>query len=481
MTKQKPLVIDKWETGVNINPYSGFSTMVGVNNSKGTVKMNLSSFSSTTTTGCPKYFTYDGIYIYTITDSGYIYYYNNSSWINVGGCPITITYGTGIKYFNGRIFVSNGSQIAMYNPGGSSWYVTTFNLSTNSNYTPMTICEDNILYIGNGNIVASINASFTFTAVALTLPTEYTITSLVELGDQLYGGMLNITRTKSDIFSWDRTLTSSFLLPIRINDSGIYQMVVKNNLLYFLSGGLGNFYESNGSTATKIGSIGDLMRPVDTTSNDYFFFQQNPSTLNIGFSPGGMTILNEKILIGLTIQSTTGGHSGYYPFGVWSYNTDLKTWRIENILPTGDSQQTNKTLEVGGIIKFSDYQYMFGYRKDFTGTPTSGVALTTGYSSDYSSYFESAIYEIGTEFIPKTFQNIEIKLTKPLVLGQGIQLKYRNRPTDDWILIKTIDFTTFGGIKKTSVPFAGSGDYIQIRGEFSGGALTPELIEVRLI
>jgi len=108
---------------------------------------------------------------------------------------------------------------------------------------------------------------------------------------------------------------------------------------------------------------------------------------------------------------------------------------------------------------------------------TYGLDLTTAtsfaYGTNYSGYFESALYTVGTNLTPRTFSEIEFVLAKELATGEGIQIKYRVNLTDTWTTIGTYTFTSLGAITSYHEPSAiPPCDMVQIRIELLGTSTT---------
>lgn len=88
---------------------------------------------------------------------------------------------------------------------------------------------------------------------------------------------------------------------------------------------------------------------------------------------------------------------------------------------------------------------------------TYGLDLTTNtsyaYTTDYSGYFETPLYTVGTYHGKKGFTEIEILFAKDLATGEGIKLEYRVNLTDSFTAVKTRDggtltltFATLGAV-----------------------------------
>ena len=60
------------------------------------------------------------------------------------------------------------------------------------------------------------------------------------------------------------------------------------------------------------------------------------------------------------------------------------------------------------------------------------------YGTDYSGYFVTPLYQVGTAQLPYKFTSLEFQLVKPLRTGEGIQISYRDDLTASFTVIRTV-------------------------------------------
>lgn len=79
-----------------------------------------------------------------------------------------------------------------------------------------------------------------------------------------------------------------------------------------------------------------------------------------------------------------------------------------------------------------------------------GLDLTTAtsyaYTTNYSGYFDSPLYVVGSIKNLRSFEEIEFELAKTLATGEGIQISYRTNLTASFTTIGTYTFANLGAI-----------------------------------
>jgi hypothetical protein len=116
-----------------------------------------------------------------------------------------------------------------------------------------------------------------------------------------------------------------------------------------------------------------------------------------------------------------------------------------------------------------------------------GIDLTTNtsyaYSTDYSGYFVSPLYTVGSSLSKRKFTEIEFQLARPIRASEGIKLEYRLDLTASFTTIKTFAYAdaNVGSITSksliTEVPHdIKPGEQVQFRVSILGSSTTtPEL------
>lgn len=319
---------------------------------------------------------------------------------------------------------------------------------------PIIVGQDNIVYIGNGGFVASFPLSHFAAQVdgvtplltgsgintaALTLAQGHYVRSMAELGKWLMVGSQggssiydSVNVKLGRIFPWDRT-SPTFNLPVIFNENGINSMLQVGNILYISAGTRGRIYYTDSTNYTQI-------KRLPFTTNRQF------GAVLFGY-PNAMQFHNGELLTGASTGADT------YPskslMGVYSMfltpiqigNTIIQYPVVMRNSPSTLSVGSTQVLKIGAILSTSNDQLYIGWQDG----STYGVDVldSTLYSS-YSSFIETQFYTVGSVLDKKTFKNMEISLTNPLIAGQQIRISWRGNLNDSWTSLGTFDSTNFG-------------------------------------
>lgn len=436
--------------------------------------------------GFTKYMVDDTNRVYKTSDGG-------STWTVIGdGSNGTGQNGTGAGQGLAmwkNYLISIGSGVDAYGPLDSSpVWTKNFTFASISLsyanlpfYCPAFASIDGCVYIGNGNVVHKIaeatapfapgtGASFTVTASAITLGSQYNVYHIRDVGQFLAIGtaisVLSIQafEQSADIFPYDRS-TLTLGIPIKVPENDVQQMISAKGRLYFFAGTLGKFYVTDLSSYEEVFELPDYLYDAQA-GNPIFFY------------PGGIMYSGGKIYFTFGSNGGTNQHN----IGVWSYNLKTKALQIENIISTGRDGSSN-SLFVSAITPLNGKQILYGWRDlsaSGTGYGTDYIDGSNRYTS-YAAYIESALFRIGEMFAFSAIGYIEFILTKPLASGQGVRIKWRKSLSDNWTTLATIDFATYGavyGYKISAVSLKKLG-FLQVRAELTtSGSTSPELAAV---
>src|SRR3990167_6565065 len=235
-----------------------------------------------------------------------------------------------------------------------------------------------------------------------------------------------------DIFSWFRS-AGSFGQPVLIHEYGIHAMKNVGNSLIVLAGTTGVIYRSDGVNATMMGKL-----PVDLSGGKY-----------IEFYPGALTYYKNKIFfcIGHTALTVGGAATTIAGMGVYSLETTSKG-NILNLehLSSALTDGSAASVKCSALLPISDETLLLGWRS----ATTYGIDLTTeasfAYTTDYSGFFESPLYPVGSLLQLKTPTEIEFNLARPLRTDEAVRLAYRTDLTASFTTIATHTFATAGAV-----------------------------------
>jgi hypothetical protein len=476
-TKDNSLMISAPRQGIAQSPHIGFGDVrnLDIYSVPGIAKLNNILVKKTGTTvdaqvwwmvqnpaNTAEFFALDanGV-VYTSTDSG-------ATWSEVsdrGGA------GQGLAIWNGYLFVAETTTIDVYGPLASSptWTDNWKTIDSDTLWHPMFVSKnDGKLYGGAGRYVFSLEElttfdpssapTYTFTQQALDLPENYRIKCIEELGNNLMLGTWqgsNVYDLRvADIFPWDRS-SASFGQPIVMAEFGVHAMRNTGNSLVVLAGINGTIFRCDGVNAYPIGQL-----PQDLSGGKY-----------LEFYPGAIENYKNKVFFGVG----QGGSTAIPGMGVYSlYQTSKgNILNLEHLVSTLSDGSTNP-LKPTALLPVTRDILLVGWRDN----ATYGIDLTTAtsyaYTTNYSGYFESPLYMVGTLFNSMAYTELEFQLAKKLAAGEGIQVKYRTDLTESFTTVGTYTFNLLGAITAHKIKTSGIRpcQMIQIRVELLGTNIT---------
>lgn len=483
--KEQDLIINNFQQGIADSLLFGFSDMrnVDIFSTPGILKLGLQATkqSSTTVVAMPINIVRNPLNgdlfasdtngkIYTSTDVGF-------TWSVIAASPNSA--GTrGLFIYRDYLFVILLTTISVYGPlsGGAAWTNNfgTITLNATGNHYSI-IGQDDIAYICDGRYIDSLTevsgktfapadaTTYTFLTKALTLPKQYTAYCLAELGKNLMiGTFVGTSQTQNkiaDIFPWDRSSTS-FTLPIRLQENGINQLLTVGNNMY-IQAGIKNFmYVTNGFVVQEVKQL----RHLNFVSGDYV----------VSF-PAAIMFHQGRVVFG-----TANGNGNPYPMGVFSIRNGALV--MENTISTGNVGSSTD-VKIGSLFSLDGDTYLIGWGDGSTfGIDKVGISLYK--TAAYGAYVDSKLFSVGTAGQLKTYTILEMELATPLTTGQGVRISYRKNNSSSFTTLSTFDYTTYAGeISFTDKASIVDASQIQIRIELTTGSsssTTPQVLSVRL-
>lgn len=489
--KIKPLIIEAPRQGIAPSPHVGFGNMrnIDVVSKAGVARLNtiLVKESGTTVDAQVKWIVKNPAApanLYALDSNGVVYTSADSgdSWSEVSDREGA---GQGLAVWKDYLFVAEGDKIDVYGPlsGSAAWSDDWATFGGNDTaWQPMLVSKlDGKLYIGDGRYVATVeedsgqnfapgtDATYTFTDKALTLPEDYRIKCLAELGNNLMIGTwmgTNIYDNKiADIFPWDGT-SESYNNPIQINENGVNAMINIGGALYVLAGIDGRIYKSNGVQAWPIGEI--PLSVADISGGKYL----EPY-------PGAIMNFKGRLFFGIGSQSTDG-------MGIYSLleTSDGNILNLEHFISTETTGGANPLI-IGALLGITRDRFVVGWRDNTTYGIDRLSTTSYLYTTSYSGYFESPLYQVGTYLNKRKFNQMEFYLAKELATSEGIQIKYRINLTDNWTTVGTYTTANIGSGKTSyhtqqiNIPEC---EQLQLRVELLGtSTTTPEFRSLTLL
>lgn len=493
------LTIQAPKQGIAQSPHVGFANMrnIDVTSIPGIVALNNIQVkkSSTTVTDQINWLVRHPVTtteVYALGNTGNVYKSSDSgaTWALMTGFTAG-GHGNGMVIFKNYLIVARDAFLDICGDGtatgitNANWSNSWKAIDSDVLWHPMIISKnDSKVYGGAGRYVFSLDentgqtfapgtaASFTFTSQALDLPSPYRIKCLEELGNNLMCGTWQGTAMTdirvADIFPWDRS-SSSFGQPISIDDYGVHAMKNTGTSLIVLAGTSGTIRKSDGANSYIAGQI-----PTDIRGGKY-----------IEFYPGSIVSYKGKVFFG----TGQGGTTAVPNQGIYSLNQTGQgsVLNMEHSVSTLNDGTTNP-LKVTALLPITRDTLLSGWRDD----TTYGIDLTTAtsyaYTTDYSGYFETPLYTVGTSLKLTKYTNIEFQLVRPLRTGEGIKIEFRDDLTASYTTLNTYDYTTWSDIvSHNSTFYVTTNDIpavetIQLKISLLGSATTsPELKSVTLM
>lgn len=447
----KPIVINKWQSGVGESANTGFASIknADINSYPGSVIPSylLVKESGAVVDAEVRNIVYDpdndsfhavdtnGIY-YKSTDSG-------DTWVETSGPTAGVGQEHKLVFWKGHLFSfrnnsSTQTTVDYSADGGSSWtngwWVITHASTSTVDDIVLFGSDDNQLYIGTGNTLHSVQektgqvfsaaSSATYTQrtnILTTLSRDVIITSITDLRDKLLIGVKGSDPDKNiaTIYPWDRT-SSSYNLPIHINDSGIKAMITVGSTTYFFAGSSGSLYVTNGTTAGFVKKLSKETFAIDINDsidifNDAIFHKDN------------------KIYFAAT-------KAGNVPAGIWVYN--ILTGSMHCEVQASGWTSTNTVHRIRSVVPIANTeQYIVGWINTDSGS-TYGIDKINS-SRSLALEIISPMYIVGDSRNPRTFERVEWIADRAFTGSSSdkLTISYRTENGGSWTSIRAWDAT----------------------------------------
>lgn len=430
--------------GISQSPHQGFGDcrQLDIDSIPGIAQLNtiMSKVSGTTVDAQPLWFARDPDTPANIgvLDSNGVFYKSTDSGANWTEISDRDGAGQGLIIKWGYAFVCETTTIDVIKMSDNSVTNNWQTIDSDALWHPMIVSSnDGKIYGGAGRYIFTIEelttfdpanaATYTFTQQALDLPKSYRIKCLAELGNNLMigtwqGTTVNQVRV-ADIFPWDRSSTS-FGQPVKLDEFGVHALLNTGNSLTVLAGIEGVIYRCDGVNAFPIARL-----PQALTGTKY-----------LEFFPGAIMNFKRKVFFGVSWTSSAIPGMGVYSVRDTSKGTVLN---LEHLPSTGNDGTTN-AMVIGCLLPVTHNTCLVGWRDSSTYGLDLSSATSYAYGTDYSGFFDSPLYEVGTDKSKWKPIAAELHLGRPLRTGEGVQLQYRTSLADSFTTIKTMAFADNG-------------------------------------
>lgn len=383
-------------------------------------------------------------------------------------------------------YVEGGSGkigIVSRKTGSAVWHAAKITSLTATHYIKLLKAQDGYIYFTNGRYIGRITniseaagvVTVTSTSNALDLTLGVYATTICELGgDLLVGAQKGLNyEAKVDfqfanIYKWDRT-SSSFRLPMQVNEFGINAMLQKDNQVYFSAGVWGNIYVTDGTNFQKIKTLPFAkVKKFGVTSTVY---------------PNAMCINQAgNLLVGLSTY-VNNLNDGSTKFGV--YEIFLTQGYPATLSYSGlDGDVGGDSLLLIGYVSTLYYNYLRYGMRNYDGGNVDKIMISNGpKNTNFRASYESQYYIVGTRSNRKTYQTLEFLLLEPLVDGQFIEFSYRKGIDEAWSEITSIQFGGMTGVSHLVPAVIADAELLQIRVRMSqtNGSSTSNVKLLRII
>ncbi len=514
---QTPIIIENFQAGIADSPHTGFADMrnVVVDKQTGVVEINWRTVAvaSAVVGDIIKWFAQDTTgeiqsgaaarfnTFYATTDSGRLLRSTDAgdTWTNFSG---GYGRGEGLTVWKDFVIVAHSpggtAALSAYGPLSQSpiWSTAFARLYYNNDpnnflsfYNPILKGQDDILYVGDGRFIDSLQevsgqnfnagtaATYIWGTASLDSPENYKIKNIVELGQNLMAGTWKGSTPEqpqarvATIFPWDRT-ADSFFLPIEEEENGIQWQINIGNIVYYNAGVEGKIFATNGSFSKLFKQLPRHLTGLDSSRLIHSF-------------PGATMKHKGKLYFGIASSQDSGNE---LEGGVGVYSIDLETGALvmENQLSTGTTGGTGSNApRITAIYPINRNQYVIGYNDAAIGGGIvygiDKVSNTERYTN-YAARVDSQFYSVASKQNPRPFSTLEFELAKPLLTGQGIRFLYRTNLADSFTAVRTFDFATDGGITTANTDFKITTEGgLQIRTEMTTGSSSTTTVELKNI
>lgn len=440
------LIIDGWEKGLGDSPYLGLSEVDygSISNIPGEITVNYPLTTTTVSGGTMDKPQYKAVEIddgnggtvtyYYILDAKCNVFYSQDglTWTFGSNPPASALYVTdagGIVWWKGYLFVFWLTKVWYSSDHGVTFtdWTTAKSLPAIAGTRHMAIAaQDDAIYFCAGSYVGSIlqnagstfdptnTATYTFNAQALAIPTYDDTICLAELNNLLLvGGALN------KIYPWDR-ISPTFGQPLFTAEGWVQRMVTMNTNTFIFCGaptspqGRGNIYITNGSQIDLFKKIPDSTVTVGGSSKSQI---QEPY-----WRFGDAMFHRGKLWFGaVAVQNNTSTTYITDTGGVWSIDVQTKALSRANLLSGGNTVCPTVLLPRGIQSTVAALGYMAGGSADNAVAGGGFMNTSTTTMSTAAKVITDKI-PVATKYVPKTFEQFELKLYSPLASGETIQL-----------------------------------------------------------
>ncbi len=318
------------------------------------------------------------------------------------------------------------------------------------------IGKDDSLYLPYNNKIARVVAGGTVSDAVLTLPTNFKITSICNLGNYLAIACAPISTFNgvSKVFLWNTTTDD----PQETIDWGEGELRVLESIEGSLIGITDRYL--NNSTG---GGRGSMIIQVYSGGAPQVIKEIYTQALVGKTMPISKAVKNNRLFFAAKIMTNTAGTT--YNEGIWSFGRKDASYNYALTLDIVD-----ENIDTDGIQAFGTAANYF-----FISHSGDGSIDKTNDAATYAftSVYESQIFNFGDTNTDKLLHSLKV-MYRPQAAGETVTTKYRVDGATSWTTIgsDSVDGSlshTYVNIESTGEAFAGFRE-VEFRFESTGGA-----------
>lgn len=214
---------------------------------------------------------------------------------------------------------------------------------------------------------------------------------------------------------------------IALPEQNTVNIVTVHQMAYIFTGNKGNIYITDGSTASLVSTVPDYCAGIAGTPASY---------VEPVFTWGGAAYIRGKVYFSILDQTATKvGNCG----GIWAFipSQNFSLYQDVGIALHLENQSSYGTYNGVATVLLPKVnqdvvgpQYFSGWYSSVS-SPSYGIDAS-GTSASPTFIVETDAIPTGTLLTKKTFEQIEVKLTTPLLTGDAVAMNYRKNLTDSW-------------------------------------------------
>lgn len=433
----------------------------------------------------------------------------NNPWPYVSG-QYQVIIGSDSQTVTGT-FVNGDTNVDITPVVSVSTAITTidvnfFTPTSPTNHMALVAIND-VLYFCNGNTIGSISipqnspaAIFDVSDFA-TMEVNFSALTLRSIDRSIWLTELNqnlLIAVQDYIYAWDKTSSVDSQGNIRqaykatpINESPSRMINILNNV-YVFAGQKGDIYITNGYSVSLFKKIPDsflgAIDPVWVVGG--MMFHRN----KLYFGSVGYDMANSAKIQGIfSLTLSTGLQNSNETTG----SINFESQNSYGISPTTSADATGILIDLNaipanGLLSGGSVD---SYVSAYYNSSAGGIDTNTSTLwANYEPAIETDLIPIGTFLQPRTFENVEYKLDKPLADGDSIRLSYRTSFIGSYTLVGPSEVTALSGGTTTATGNTATqvvsdnfnsqiqdAQWIQLKVEFKCAASNSSFIRLREI